>query len=356
MSIVLVIILFGLMIFVHELGHFITSKLSGVKVEQFTIGFGPAIIKKKVGDTLYAIRLLPIGGAVMMKGETDEEEILVGKNENKEKDPSDTEGSFYAASPLKRILICLAGSAMNLISGILILVILFLPVSQVYSSKLEATMEGFAYYGDDGFLEGDKIVSINGFHIYVYGDISTALALGEGRPFDFTILRNGKRIVLKDLPLERKIYDESDPDNPKYGFIFGVESLSALGRVSYAFKNAASFLQSAFKSIGLLVSGRAKTSDMMGTIGIASEMNKRAKTSLSDLWYFVAFISVNLAFVNLLPIPGLDGGKILFVLIELIVGRKLNPKFESYFSIAGLILILALFVFISYHDVVRLLS
>jgi regulator of sigma E protease len=154
--------------------------------------------------------------------------------------------------------------------------------------------------------------------------------------------------------MEKKLFPDDDKI-PKYGFYFGVESLGFGGKIGYAFKNAASFIQSAYKSFGMLISGQVKANQMMGTVGIASEMNNRAKQSMDELWYFVAFISINLAVVNMLPIPALDGGKVLFILIEAIVGRKLNPKYENYISIAGLVLILGLFVFVTYNDIVRII-
>lgn len=356
MSLILVILLFGLLIFVHELGHFITSKLSGVKVEQFTIGFGPAIFKKQIGETVYAIRLLPLGGAVMMKGESGEEQILVGENavDTADAEPEDDSDSFYNATKLKRFLICIAGSFMNLLSGIIILIILFLPVDQVYAPVISDFMDGCEYEGEQAFMEGDRIVKVNGFRIYVYGDLTTALSLGEGKPFDFVIERDGERIRINDLAMEKKLFPDDDKI-PKYGFYFGVESLGFGGKIGYAFKNAASFIQSAYKSFGMLISGQVKANQMMGTVGIASEMNNRAKQSMDELWYFVAFISINLAVVNMLPIPALDGGKVLFILIEAIVGRKLNPKYENYISIAGLVLILGLFVFVTYNDIVRII-
>lgn len=357
MTIVLVILLFGLLIFVHELGHFIVAKLCGVKVEQFTIGFGPAILKKQIGETLYAIRLLPIGGAVMMKGESGEEDILVGeKNSDATKQSSqDDSDSFYGASKIKRFLICIAGSGMNLITGILIMMILFASATAVYSPVITDFMDGFEYEGENGFQVGDKITKINGFNVYIYSDVITALTLGEGEEFDFTVIRNGERIKLNDLPLDKNIVD-AETGQKLYGFNFGIEELNFGGRISYAFKNAASFIQSAYKSFGLLITGQVKSDQMMGTVGIAGEMNERAKQSGEELWYFVAFISINLAVVNMLPIPALDGGKVLFILIEAVIRKKLNPKYESYISLAGLILILLLFVFVTYNDIVRLLS
>ena len=155
--------------------------------------------------------------------------------------------------------------------------------------------------------------------------------------------------------LEKKLYSDDDK-TPRYGFYFGTESLSFGGKIGYAFKNAASFIQSAYKSFGMLLSGQVKANQMMGTVGIANEMNNRAKQSCEELWYFVAFISINLAVVNMLPIPALDGGKVLFILIEAVIGKKLDPKYENYISVACLVLILGLFVFVTYNDIVRIIK
>lgn len=355
MSIVLVILLFGLLIFVHEFGHFILAKLSGVKVDQFTIGFGPAIFKKKFGDTLYAIRLLPIGGAVMMKGESGEEDILVGSNISGDDSDFDDSDSFYGASKIKRFLICIAGSGMNLIAGILILLILFAPVEAVYSSTITGFVDGFEFEGDNGFQVGDKITKVNGFNVYIYSDLITGLSLGDSKYFDFTVDRNGEKIEIKNIPLKKDFVD-AKTGNKRYGINFGVEKLTVSGRFAYSFRNAASFIQSAYKSLGMLITGQVKSSEMMGTVGIAGEMNERAKQSSKELWYFLAFISINLAVVNMLPIPALDGGKVLFILIEAVLRRKLNPKIESYISLVGLVLILGLFIYVTYNDIVRLLS
>ncbi len=213
MSLILVILLFGLLIFVHELGHFITSKISGVKVEQFTIGFGPAIFKKQIGETLYAVRLLPLGGAVMMKGESGEEQLLVGENaldaaDSANAEPEDDSDSFYNATKLRRLLICVAGSLMNLLSGILILIILFLPVDQVYAPVISDFMDGFEYEGEQAFLEGDRIVKVNGFRVFVYGDLTTALSLGEGKPFDFVLERDGQKIKIPPALIRKNQYNE----------------------------------------------------------------------------------------------------------------------------------------------------
>jgi len=357
MTVIYAILIFGLLIFVHELGHFIVAKLSGIAVLQFNIGFGPAIFKKRYKETIYALRILPLGGSVMLKSENgeDDEEELRQYAEFLEEGGSE-KGNFSEASLFQRFGVCVAGSLMNFLCGVLIIFFVLVPAASVITPQLSGFMEGFAYEGEDGFMEGDKILRINEFHIYVYGDVVTALSLGNGEPFDFTVLRNGEKVQLKDLPLEATLYTPEDPKNPKYGFLFTAEELTFGSKIGYSAGSAMSFLQSAVKSIGMLISGDAGTDDLVGTVGIASEISNRAKQSAQDLWYFVAYISVNLAFVNLLPIPALDGGKLLFMLIELVRGKPVDPKYEGYVSVAGMVLLLGLFVVVTYNDIIRLVA
>ncbi|MBQ9535592.1 MAG: site-2 protease family protein [Clostridia bacterium] len=354
MTIVITILVFGLIILVHEFGHFIVAKLSGITVLQFTIGFGPAIFKKKIGETLYALRLLPIGGAVMMKGENaGEEELLTGGAEGETlPDANDTHGSFMEASKLKRFLVSVAGSAMNLLCGVVIIAIIMAPAKTVSSTKLAGFMDGAAI-AQGPLQAGDEIVKIDGFRMYIYGDLLTALALG-GDEYDITVLRGGERIKLENVELKTQTFEIDGKSEQKYGFIFSAQELSFGGKIKYALNNAASFLQSAVKSLQMLFTGRASAKDMMGTVGIATEISDRAKTSMREMWYFVAFLSVNIGFVNLLPIPALDGGKILFILVELIRGKKLDPKYESYISMAGMVLLLGLFAYVTFNDISRL--
>ncbi len=357
MSILLAILLFGLIIFIHELGHFVVAKLSGITVLQFTIGFGPALVKKQVGETLYAIRIIPLGGAVMMLGEEDEqvEKVLTGDTAAQQAEPMQYKGiGYHEASLLKRFLVSIAGATMNYVSGIIIIAILLVPAGAVLSPVITDFMDGFEFEGQDGFMVGDEILSINDYTIHTYGDIDTAFYLYGSEPMSFTVLRDGEKVTLEQLPLERKLYDNEQ--TPKYGFVFGYEDVGALDKIGYAIDNSFSFVQSAIKGLGMLITGQVESDEMMGTVGIASELSSRAQQSATELWYFVAYISINLAVVNLLPIPALDGGKIIFIFIELLRGKKLNPKYEGYISLVGMVAILALFLFVTFNDIMRLVG
>ncbi len=358
MSIVIAILVFGLIVFLHEMGHFLVAKASGIAVLQFNIGFGPALLKKRIHETVYVLRLLPLGGAVMFKSEDEDlesEELMLSCEIFEQRHPGKS-GNFHEAPWIKRFLVTIAGSAVNLLSGIIILFILLIPAEQVITPTLSGLMDGFDYVGEEGFLPGDEIKKVNDFTVFVYGDVVTALTLGAGEPYDFVIERDGERVVLEDLAIEPKVYAETGDDVPRYGFLFTAEEFGALDRIVYSGNSAISFLQSAVQSLGMLISGDAGAGDLIGTVGIASEISARAQQSAQDLWYFVAYLSVNLAFVNLLPIPALDGGRLVFMLIELVRGKPINPKYEAYVSLAGMVILIGLFLFVTYNDIVRLVS
>ena len=362
MSYIIAILVFGLLIFVHELGHFIVAKLSGITVLQFTIGFGPAIFKKQVGETLYAIRLLPLGGAVMMQGEEDEdtEKLLTGEKEfSVDESTLSPEGSFSEASLPRRFAVCVAGAAMNFLTGVVIILLLLGPAKYASTPVISGFLEGFPYAAADhngvGFEVGDRIVRVNDFHVFTMSDFSTAMMFDEDARYDIVLERAGKKIRLEDFEMKATVLD-AETDSYLYGFQLATQELSLVGKAGYAVKTSMTYLQSAVLSIKMMITGQVGTQDMMGTVGIASQMGEMAKASMSAMWNFVAYISINLAFVNLLPIPALDGGKILFLLIELVRGKKLDPKYEGVASMIGLGLILALFVFVTYHDILRIVG
>lgn len=346
MTVVYAILIFGLIIFVHELGHFIAAKLSGITVYEFTIGFGPAVFKKKVGETVYAVRLLPVGGAVMMKD--------INEEPPEDVDPAEwsSKGSFQEAGWISRFAVTIAGSVMNFLCGVLIILIIYSSITHLPYATLAGFAEGFPL---EGTLQvGDEIVKINDIHIFIYDDVTLGLQLGMGEPYDIVVRRNGEKVTLKNVPLEPKVYPGSE--NPRFGLDFTRQEASFGAKIKYSVNNAFSFFQSAFKSLSMLARGQAHASDLMGTVGIANEISQRAERSMADMWYFVAYIAVNLSFVNMLPIPGLDGGKAIMMVIELIRRKPIDPKWENYISYAGLALVMALFVFVTYNDIVRLIA
>ncbi|MBQ6934362.1 MAG: site-2 protease family protein [Clostridia bacterium] len=343
MSILLAILVFGLLIFIHELGHFAVAKASGIVVNSFSIGFGPALIKKQIGETLYAIRIIPFGGAVEMKGEISEDDT--------EPTEEELEGSFLSAKPIIRLLVCIAGAFMNFLLGIVIIFFIMLPAETTIAPEITFLEPDFEY--GEYFQVGDVIKKVDDFHVFTYNDLSSGLGLNKDGTYDFTIIRDGEKIKYDDLALEKKIF--GDETTPRYGFSFGVKELSFTDKIKETFNNSASFVQSVYVSLKYMVTGNVQTSDMMGAVGITNEISDRAKSSMADMWYFVAFLSINLAVVNMLPFFALDGGKCVLILWEMITKKPIKPKYEAYLNLIGMVLLLGLFVFVTFNDVLRLI-
>lgn len=347
MSILYAILVFGLIVFIHELGHFVAAKLSGVTVYRFSLGFGPALIKKEYKGTLYAIRLLPLGGSVAMKGEYDDEGNEV----------TDLTGSFNAASLPKRFAISFAGSFMNFVMGLVLVIIIFWSQPVLSTNQISGFGEGFPYSGENGLQAEDQVLRVNDFHIFTLGDFETALQLGKGQPYDITVRRDGQKIELKGLPLKAGTYkDEEGKEEERFGINFYNKKATLGGKLQYGLSTTGSFMQSVTLGLKQIFQGQVEAGDMMGTVGIANEIGQRAKESAPEMWYFVAFLSVNLSIMNLLPIPGLDGGRILFLLIEAVRRKPVPTKYEAMVQVAGLVLIFGLFIFVTYNDIVRLIA
>jgi len=336
------------MIFVHELGHFITARIFRVKVNEFALGMGPAIIKKTVGDTQYSLRLFPFGGFCAMEGEDEE---------------STSNDSLGKKPAWQRCIIFLAGAVMNFITGFIILLLLFAPIRQYITNEISSFSEGFPYRGEGMLMEGDRILSIDGYKIYTYGDISLFLEREAGKPYDIVVERNGKKLLIEDLPLTQKEYmtevqtEKGIETKPvlRFGLEFGTKEARFGDKIRLAWYNAIDFVRMVKLSLFDIFSGRAGLSDLSGPVGITSALTETAKTSMQNMWMFVALIAVNLAVLNLLPLPALDGGRILFLLVELIRRKPINPKYEGMVHLVGLAMFLLLMLYVSFNDIMRLI-
>lgn len=356
MSVIFAIFLFSVLIFVHELGHFTAAKLSGVQVNEFSMFMGPAIWKKQVGETLYAIRCIPIGGYCAMEGEDG---------------GSDNPRSFDKAAWWKRLIILAAGAAMNFLIGVVLMVIVVLMVSVCLPGKqtavpVIASFEDYATVnGENGLQAGDRIVEVDGEKLYSYSDFSKILSLNPGDVHDITVRRNGEKVVLKDFLLEKhEVTLENGSTGLRYGINFTLSTPNFWEKLGMAWNQSLDAVRMVRLSLQMLLGGKVGIKDMSGPVGIVSEMSKVAAasdskvTALLNMLYFGGFIAINLAVMNLLPIPALDGGRIVCLLItvvvEAITRKKINPKYEGYLHGAGMILLLALMAIIMFKDVIFL--
>lgn len=342
------ILFFGVLVAVHEAGHFCAAKACGVRVNEFSIGMGPAILKKQRGETLYSLRLIPFGGFCAMSGEDEE---------------SDDPRAFTSQSAWKRLIILAAGSFMNFLLGLLIVIVLYSGAEAFNAPVLAGFMEGCPYEGEEAFQVGDRFIRINGKRVYMYYDIGDLLAKGSNR-HDIVIKRGNERIRYKDMELVPLEYEGQS--RKMYGFLLGYEEATLLVKLRYSWGAVVEFARMVWWGLGELFSGNVGVSDLSGPVGIVDMMADTAtqaetvSAGLFDIFYFGAFIAVNLAIMNMLPIPAVDGGRIFFLIvsfvIEKIIGRKLNPKYEGYIHAAGLILLLALMAFVMFNDVFKLIG
>ena len=347
MGIIFAILIFSFLIFIHEFGHFITAKLSGVQVNEFSMFMGPSIWKKQKGETLYSIRCIPIGGYCAMEGEDE-----------------DTENprSFQKAAWWKRLIILVAGAAMNFIAGLLILAIIMAPAQQAAVLKIDS-FEEWSTLDDGGLKVGDEIIKIDGEKMYVFSDFSMILSLNPGESHDISVLRDGEIVNFRDYQMQtHTVVLEDGTEEQRYGVIFGYEDLTFAGRVKLVWNTAMDWVRTVRISLQMLLTGQAGLTDMSGPVGIVQQMGEMADASASagdaimNLLYFGAFLGVNLAVMNLLPIPALDGGRVVALLlttaIEAVTHKKLNPKYEGYIHGVGMMLLLALMAIIMFKDII----
>lgn len=352
MSILFAILLFSLLIFLHELGHFVAAKLSGVRVNEFSMFMGPAIWKKQKGETLYSIRCIPIGGYCAMEGEDG---------------GSDDPRSFDRASWWKRLIILAAGSLMNFLTGLALLVLFFSTERQFILPVVTQIEEGCAIAGEKGIQERDRILEVDGERIYVYSDFQMILDLNGGENHDLVLLRDGQRVELKDFAMVKGEFPNEDGSTSlRYGFSFSLVPASFTETVKYVWNSALDMVRMVRLSLKMLLTGQAGIRDVGGPVMIVQQMTQVAEASattyyaIMNLVYFGAFIAINLAVMNLLPIPALDGGRIVCLLITTLVEaathEKINPKYEGYLHGVGMILLLALMALIMFKDIFVLIK
>lgn len=347
MTILFAILLFSILIFVHELGHFVAAKLSGVQVNEFSIFMGPALWKKQVGETLYSIRLVPLGGYCAMEGEDAD---------------TDSPRSFQKAARWKRLVILVAGSFMNFLIGALLMVLVYLPAQQVVDPVIDS-FEPFATVDDGAGLQtGDRILEVDGEKIYVYSDFSMILGLNPGDYHDLVVERSGQRVELPNFHMEKhEVTNEDGTKQLLYGMNFSLKELTFAGKLDYAWRQCLDTVRLVKLSLQMLLTGQAGLSEMSGPVGIVQQMTVVAENSESSLdallnmVYFGAFIAINLAVMNLLPIPALDGGRVVGLLlttaVEAVTKKKIDPKYEGYLHGAGMILLLGLMAVLMFKDI-----
>ena len=349
MYIILAIIAFGVLILVHEGGHFFAARLCGVKVNEFAIGMGPKLLKKQGKETLYTLRALPLGGFCALEGEDEE---------------TGDARAFSSKPRWQRILILCAGAAMNFLLG-LIMIGCIMPYMIVTEPVIAGFYEGCPYEGEDGLQVGDRILRLDGHRIYFLEDLTEYLARGRDDDHTIVLRRDGRRVVLKDFTMTKQAYPtESGGAVMRYGLFFAPRGYGLWNNLRYTWYEGLSFVRLVWRSLGDLFRGAIGLRDFSGPVGVVGFVNEveaqteNALEAFFTFFYIFALIAVNLAVVNLLPIPGLDGGRIFLLIvtgvIEALSRKKLDPKYERVINTAGLVLLIGLSLYILFNDVVKL--
>ncbi|MBE6919134.1 MAG: peptidase M50 [Ruminococcaceae bacterium] len=345
------ILIFGVLIAVHELGHFLAAKACGVPVHEFSIGMGPAIWQKETAETKYSLRVLPIGGFCAMEGEEEDSDNPKALN---------NQGFF------QKLLIYAAGAVMNFLTGLLILIILFAGAKAFYTAEVTEIAEGSSLAQPGGMQVGDVILSIDGEKVYNRGNVTLLLGLNTDGTYDFVVRRNGEKVTIRDFAMERKEFPDSNGGTyVVFGFTMGgIEEVNFFGRLRYSWNSALDFVRTVRLSLEMLLTGQAGISDLSGPVGIVNtitevgQQSESVKAAVENIAYLAALIAVNLAVMNLLPLPALDGGKIFFLVVNqlcLLLFRKQIPaKFENYIHVAGFILLMGLMAVVMFQDVWKL--
>ena len=344
-AIILAILLFSFLIFIHEFGHFIAAKLSGVQVNEFAIFMGPILLKKQWGETLYTLRLIPLGGFCAMEGEDG---------------GSDNPRAFDKAAWWKRLIILVAGAAMNFLSGLLLLGIFYAP-NEAFVVPVVSTVEPESSLAAS-IQPGDRLLKLDGERIYDASDFELLLSLSPEDSHELVVKRDGEKLTYPGLSMEKREFP--DPDGTmrlRYGFSFTAEKATFAETLKQVGRTAVDTVRLVRISLKMLFTGRAGIKDLGGPVMIVDQMAQVANASdttfqaAMSLVYFGAFVAINLAVMNLLPIPALDGGRVACLLItqivELVTGKKVDPKYEGYLHAGGMILLLGLMGFIMFKDI-----
>lgn len=351
MTIIVAILVFGALVLIHELGHFLVAKAFNTRVYEFAIGMGPTIAKKKKGETTYSIHAIPVGGFVRFDAypkpeyDTLEEE----QADTKEYEESiDDERSLNNKNPWKRMLIMFAGSFMNVLLAVLLFIGLFTYVGEP-TTTIGVVRENMPAY-EAGMMQGDKVLSIDGVDINTWTDIEKGIINSKEEQINIEVENVNGSIV--EYSIDKVIEDGSI----KVG-ISPTYSHSLLYGTKAALSTTGSFVTLMIDTVGQLFTGKADMNSFAGPVGIISVVDQAVEVGFIYVINLTAMLSLNLAVLNLLPLPALDGGRIVITFAEILCGgRKLPKKVETAIHMAGAILLFSFMIFLTFKDVGRLIG
>lgn len=344
LTLIYFILILGLIVLVHEFGHFFFSKLFGIYVYEFAIGMGPKICSKKKGETEYSIRAIPIGGFCSLAGEDNEAD----DHENIPKDRR-----LNAKPAWQRFLVMFFGAGNNFILALLLLFIIALGWGAVSNDAIVSELVKDGPAEKAGVLVGDKILKINGHKVKSNDDVSIYIQIeSKDKPITFTVDRNGTKKDLKVEPVKEEVEGTT---------IYRVGIMSSgkvehglLASVKYSFTKMGSLFRQMIITLKGLFTGGISVKQLSGPVGIYNVVGTQREAGIQNILYLIALLSVNVGFINLLPLPAFDGGRILFLVIEKIKGSPVSPELENKIHTIGFILLLVLMLYITFNDIIKL--
>lgn len=339
MYIILAILLFGFLIFIHELGHFIAARACKVKVNEFSIGMGPKLVSKtsKKNGIVYSLRVLPIGGFVSMDGENE---------------ASQNDDALCNRPVWQRIIITVAGPLMNLVLGFLLMIVLVSATGGPLATNTIDSFQDISISNLSGLKAGDTVIKVDGTRVHTGNELVYEIMMQGYEPIDLIVERNGQKIFLPDVvfPVET----QSGMEIGVYDFYLKGESMSFGRLLKHSWFRSMSTVKMVWDSLIGLVSGRFGVEAVSGPVGVTEQITDVAKTGDSlNLLYLFIVISINLGVMNLLPLPALDGGHLFFYILELFNGKPVvNREIENYIHAIGLIVLLGFIGIISIKDII----
>lgn len=342
LSIIYFVLILGTIVLVHEFGHFFFAKLFGIYVYEFSIGMGPKIFSKKdkKGETTYSIRAIPVGGYVQLAGE--------GMNEDK-KLPKDR---LLQSKPVwQRFLVMFFGAGNNFILAIIVLFFIGLingspSISTVIPTVVEGSPAQIA-----GMMNGDKVVAVNGKKTKTLDDLQLYLTIAKGET-SFKVLRNNQEYDIKITPLTG---EEAEKAGYSYGITFDNELEKGFGNaVKYAFTKTYALMRQLVITLKELFTGGVGVKELSGPVGIFQAVDQTKSAGFANLFYLLALLCINVGFINLIPFPAFDGGRILFLLIEKIKGSPIKAETENLIHNIGFFILLGLIIYVTLNDIIRI--
>lgn len=335
---IITILMFIAIILIHEFGHFITAKMFKVKVNEFSIGMGPKLFQKKGKETMYSVRALPIGGYVSMEGEDDN---------------SDEPRAFCNQKAWKRLIIVSAGAILNLILGLILIMFVMFPKDSVATNTIAQFKEN-SISQNSGLQVNDTIKKINGRSVFVEVDIVNQILSSNSSKIDFVVERDGKKVEVNDVEFKTQKVENSPKEQLYIDFLVKSEKNNIIRSIDYSARYCVSLGRMIWLSFIDLLTGKVGFDQLSGPVGVGKAVGHAISFGISSVLILMAFLSINIGIFNLLPIPALDGGRICFILIEMIFRKPINKKYEGYVHFVGIVVLLGLMLLVTLKDIYRL--